>query len=135
MELVQFYKSLYYEKRKFIILSYHDKKPFSSYSLGMKQRLGIANALMNEPEFLILDEPTNGLEPIGIAELREFIRNLSVKEGKTILISSHQLSEIEQLIFTGVELFALILPVKFASMIPWSAAMLFGYGMTGEYTI
>ncbi len=84
----------------FVNLSYYDKKPFSSYSLGMKQRLGIANALMNEPEFLILDEPTNGLDPIGIAELREFIRNLSVKEGKTILISSHQLSEIEQLVDT-----------------------------------
>ncbi|MBE5960534.1 MAG: ABC transporter ATP-binding protein [Lachnospiraceae bacterium] len=81
-------------------LSYQDKKPFSSYSLGMKQRLGIANALMNEPEFLILDEPTNGLDPIGIAELREFIRNLSEKEGKTILISSHQLSEMEQLVDT-----------------------------------
>lgn len=84
----------------FVNLSYHDKKPFASYSLGMKQRLGIANALINEPEFLILDEPTNGLDPIGIAELREFIRNLSEKEGKTILISSHQLSEIEQLVDT-----------------------------------
>lgn len=84
----------------FVNLSHHDKKPFSSYSLGMKQRLGIANALMNEPEFLILDEPTNGLDPIGIAELREFIRNLSEKEGKTILISSHQLSEMEQLVDT-----------------------------------
>ena len=84
----------------FVNLSYHDKKPFASYSLGMKQRLGIANALMNEPEFLILDEPTNGLDPIGIAELREFIRNLSEKEGKTILISSHQLSEMEQLVDT-----------------------------------
>lgn len=84
----------------FVNLSSQDKKPFSSYSLGMKQRLGIANALMNEPEFLILDEPTNGLDPIGIAELREFIRNLSAKEGKTILISSHQLSEMEQLVDT-----------------------------------
>lgn len=81
-------------------LSYSDKKPFSSFSLGMKQRLGIANALMNEPEFLILDEPTNGLDPIGIAELRQFIRDLSVKEEKTILISSHQLSEMEQLVDT-----------------------------------
>lgn len=81
-------------------LSYQDKKPFSSFSLGMKQRLGLANALMNEPEFLILDEPTNGLDPIGIAELREFIRSLAVKEGKTILISSHQLSEMEQLVDT-----------------------------------
>lgn len=63
----------------------------------MKQRLGLANALMNEPEFLILDEPTNGLDPIGIAELRKFIQDLTKKHGKTILISSHQLAEIEQL--------------------------------------
>lgn len=93
-------KSAIKDALDFVNLSYNDKKPFSSYSLGMKQRLGIANALMNEPEFLILDEPTNGLDPIGIAELREFIRNLSEKEGKTILISSHQLSEIEQLVDT-----------------------------------
>ena len=75
-------------------LPYKDKKLFSEYSLGMKQRLGIANAIMHNPELLILDEPTNGLDPIGIAEVREFIRNLSEKEGKTILISSHILSEI-----------------------------------------
>lgn len=84
----------------FVNLPYNDKKPFSKYSLGMKQRLGLANVLMNEPEILILDEPTNGLDPIGIAELRELIQNLSKKEGKTILISSHQLSEMEQLVDT-----------------------------------
>lgn len=78
-------------------LSYNDKKLFSEYSLGMKQRLGIANAVMHEPELLILDEPTNGLDPIGIVEMREFIRNLCKKNGITILISSHILTEIEQL--------------------------------------
>jgi bacitracin transport system ATP-binding protein len=77
-----------------------DKKSFSKYSLGMKQRLGIANAIMNDPEILILDEPTNGLDPIGIAEMRSFIKDLSVRQGKTIFISSHQLSEIEQLVDT-----------------------------------
>ena len=56
-------------------LPYRDKKLFSKYSLGMKQRLGIANAIMHDPELLILDEPTNGLDPIGIAEVRDFIKS------------------------------------------------------------
>jgi bacitracin transport system ATP-binding protein len=78
-------------------LPYRDKKTFSKYSLGMKQRLGIANAILHDPELLILDEPTNGLDPIGIAEVRDFIKDLSVERGKTILISSHILSEISLL--------------------------------------
>ena len=78
-------------------LPYKDKKLFSQYSLGMKQRLAIALAVMHNPELLILDEPTNGLDPIGIAEVRDFIRNLCDATGKTILISSHILSEISLL--------------------------------------
>ena len=79
-------------------LPYGDKKVFSKYSLGMKQRLAIANAIMHDPDLLVLDEPTNGLDPIGIAEMRELIKRLSVERGKTILISSHQLAEIEQIV-------------------------------------
>ncbi len=75
-------------------LPYRDKKLFSQYSLGMKQRLAIALAIMHNPELLILDEPINGLDPIGIAEVRDFIRELCDATGKTILISSHILSEI-----------------------------------------
>ena len=75
-------------------LPYRDKKLFSQYSLGMKQRLAIALAVMHDPELFILDEPTNGLDPIGIAEIRTFIRRLCDEGGKTVLLSSHILSEI-----------------------------------------
>lgn len=78
-------------------LPYKDKKLFSQYSLGMKQRLAIALAVMHDPELLILDEPINGLDPIGIAEVRSFIRQLCDERGKTIFISSHILSEISLL--------------------------------------
>ncbi len=75
-------------------LPYKDKKLYSKYSLGMKQRLGIALSVMHDPELLILDEPINGLDPIGIAEVRSFIRRLCDERKKTVLISSHILSEI-----------------------------------------
>ena len=73
------------------------KKQFSDYSLGMKQRLGIAAAIMHQPQLLILDEPINGLDPIGISEIRQFLYELSRTKGTTILISSHVLNEIEQI--------------------------------------
>lgn len=78
-------------------LPFRDKKLFREYSLGMKQRLGLANALLHHPQLLILDEPTNGLDPIGIAEIRDFLKTLCKDHGKTILVSSHILSEIDLL--------------------------------------
>lgn len=78
-------------------LPFRDKKLFREYSLGMKQRLGLANALLHQPQLLILDEPTNGLDPIGIAEIRDFLKTLCKDHGKTILVSSHILSEIDLL--------------------------------------
>ena len=68
---------------------------FKTYSLGMKQRLGLAYALLGDPELLILDEPTNGMDPAGMAEVRDLIRSLG-SEGRTVLISSHLLNEVEQ---------------------------------------
>lgn len=73
----------------------HDK--VKTYSLGMRQRLGIAQALLGKPKVLILDEPTNGLDPAGIREMRQFIRFLAEKEGLSVLVSSHLLSEIQLL--------------------------------------
>ena len=78
-------------------LPFRDKKLFREYSLGMKQRLGLANALLHHPQLLILDEPTNGLDPIGIAEIRAFLKTLCKDHGKTLLVSSHILSEIDLL--------------------------------------
>lgn len=78
-------------------LPFRDKKLFREYSLGMKQRLGLANALLHHPQLLILDEPTNGLDPIGIAEIRDFLKTLCKDHGKTLLVSNHILSEIDLL--------------------------------------
>ena len=70
----------------------------SQYSLGMKQRLGIAMALLGKPRLLILDEPTNGLDPAGIQEMRSLIASMPERTGATVLISSHLLSEMEQMV-------------------------------------
>ena len=72
-------------------------KKVKNYSLGMKQRLGIAMALARRPKLLILDEPTNGLDPAGIEEMRELIKTLSKKYGMSVMISSHILSEVDQM--------------------------------------
>lgn len=78
-------------------LSTEGNKSVSKYSLGMKQRLGVARALLNSPEFLILDEPTNGLDPVGISHIREIILKLNKERNTTVLICSHILSEIEHM--------------------------------------
>jgi lantibiotic transport system ATP-binding protein len=85
------------EVLKIVRLSDVRNKKVKGFSLGMKQRLGIAASLLNNPELLILDEPTNGLDPSGIIEIRNLIKRLSTEEGMTILISSHLLSEIDQI--------------------------------------
>jgi ABC-2 type transport system ATP-binding protein len=73
------------------------KDKVQTFSLGMKQRLGIAIALLHNPSLIILDEPTNGLDPQGISDIRNLIKQLAQQEGKTVLVSSHLLSEIEQM--------------------------------------
>ncbi|PEB50207.1 bacitracin ABC transporter ATP-binding protein [Bacillus pseudomycoides] len=86
------------EALEIVGLEHETKKLVGKYSLGMKQRLGIARALLHYPELLILDEPTNGLDPIGIKEMRKLIKSLAKERNITILISSHILAEVEQLV-------------------------------------
>jgi ABC-2 type transport system ATP-binding protein len=83
------------EKLKIVNLYERRNSKFQTFSLGMKQRLAIASALLNNPEILILDEPTNGLDPQGIHEIREIIKNIA-KNGTTILLASHLLDEVEK---------------------------------------
>lgn len=85
------------EVLKIVDLTNTGKKRAGQFSLGMKQRLGIAIALLNKPKLLILDEPTNGLDPIGIQELRQLIRSFP-EQGITVILSSHILSEVEQVV-------------------------------------
>jgi ABC-2 type transport system ATP-binding protein len=71
------------------------RDPYRAYSQGMKQRLGIAGALLGEPRLLVLDEPTNGLDPVGIRDMRSLVRSLA-EDGPTVLVSSHLLAEVQQ---------------------------------------
>ncbi|TMC62182.1 MAG: ATP-binding cassette domain-containing protein, partial [Chloroflexi bacterium] len=81
------------------LLGLHDRASdaVSRYSLGMKQRLGIAAALLSDPKLLLLDEPANGLDPAGIVAMRDTLRQLAAS-GKTVFVSSHILGEVEQLV-------------------------------------
>ena len=83
------------EKLKIVNLYERRNSKFSTFSLGMKQRMAIASALLNDPEILILDEPTNGLDPQGIHEIRQIIQEIT-KNGTTILLASHLLDEVEK---------------------------------------
>lgn len=91
------------EVLRIVRLENQKRKKVSQYSLGMKQRLGLACALLGHPKVLLLDEPTNGLDPAGIQEMRELICSLPGKYGMTVLVSSHLLSEIDQMAdYTGI---------------------------------
>jgi len=79
-----------------VSLSGRERDRVRTYSMGMKQRLGLAIALLNDPDLLILDEPANGLDPAGIVEMRDLLRDLAAS-GKTVFISSHVLSEVQQI--------------------------------------
>lgn len=85
------------EVLRIVRLDRQSGKKVSAYSLGMKQRLGLAGALLSFPKLLILDEPTNGLDPAGIQEMRELVCSLPKKYGMTVIVSSHLLSEIDQM--------------------------------------
>ena len=101
LEIIAKYKNLgardVEEALKTVNLYERKDDKVKKYSLGMKQRLGIAMALMGKPELIILDEPTNGLDPAGINEIRKLIKSIPVKFGSTVIISSHLLSEVEQM--------------------------------------
>jgi ABC-2 type transport system ATP-binding protein len=84
------------EVLEIVSLTGRDKDKVKTYSMGMKQRLGLGVALLNNPDLLILDEPANGLDPAGIVEMRDLLRSLAA-EGKTVFISSHVLSEVQQI--------------------------------------
>lgn len=84
------------EVLEIVSLKGRDKDRVKTYSMGMKQRLGLAIALLNDPDLLILDEPANGLDPAGIVEMRDLLRGLAA-DGKTVFISSHVLSEVQQI--------------------------------------
>ena len=99
LELVCKIKGINYakvnEKLELVGLTERQNSKFSTFSLGMKQRLAIASALLNDPEILILDEPTNGLDPQGIQQIRDIIKQIAAK-GTTILLASHLLDEVEK---------------------------------------
>ncbi|MNI27899.1 putative ABC transporter ATP-binding protein YxlF [compost metagenome] len=90
-------KSRIDEVLRIVSLSGESRRPVKGFSLGMKQRLGIAASLLANPDLLILDEPTNGLDPSGIHEIRELIKSLPKQYGITVLVSSHLLGEMEQM--------------------------------------
>jgi len=102
MEYFRFVRGIADEKRidemlTFVGLDTVGKKPAGKFSLGMKQRLGLAMALLSKPEMMVLDEPVNGLDPEGIVELRQMLKQLCQEEGITIMISSHILPELAEL--------------------------------------
>lgn len=95
--ILQVPKSRIDEVLEIVALTGEARRPVKGFSLGMKQRLGIAASLLGNPELLILDEPTNGLDPSGIHEIRELIKSMPQRYGITVLVSSHLLGEMEQM--------------------------------------